>query len=99
MKSKYWLTVGKRLISLTKTALQTAVPVVLVSSIILAINKSSAVIQSRLTSVYKKSVINSLINLIINITAITILYFNPFRTIINIIIAGLLFLSMIYLMA
>ena len=66
MKSNYWHAVGKRLISFTKTALHTAVPAVLDSSIILAINKSSAVIQSKLTSIYKKSVRNAIINLIIN---------------------------------
>lgn len=93
MNSNYWHSVGKRLISLTRTALQTAVPVVLDSSIILAINKSSAVIQSNLNTIYRKSVINSLINLFINTTAIIILYFKPFSSIINLIIAGFLFLS------
>lgn len=93
MKSNYWHSVGKRLISLTKTALQTAVPVILDSSIILAINKSCVVIQSKLHSVFKKSVRNSIINLIINIIGILILYFKPFGFYIDMIIAGLLFLG------
>ncbi len=93
MKSKYWITVGKRFASLSKTALQTAVPVVLDSTIILVIDKITLVIKSKLSSIYKKSLINSIINFLLNLTAIGILYFRPFSSYINMIIAGLFFLS------
>ena len=92
MRSDYLKKVTGRLLSLGKTALKPAVQVVVDAAIITLVEKSCNVIKSKLKEMYIQTVINSSINLSLNIVGILILYFKPFGYTVAFCLASFFFL-------
>lgn len=79
MKNEYWSSVGKRLLSLGKTALNLAAPVAINYEITKAVEKACSIIEGKIKELYKQTAINSAISLAINLSGILILIFKPFE--------------------
>lgn len=78
MKSKYWSSVGKKLLSLGKTALNLAAPVAVDYGVTKAVGKACSIIEAKIKDLYKQTTVNSVISLAINLSGILILIFKPF---------------------
>lgn len=78
MKSEYWSSVGKKLLSLGKTALNLVAPVAINYGITKAVEKACSIIEGKIKELYKQTAINSAISLTINLSGILILIFKPF---------------------
>ena len=72
--SEYLKRVGARLASLGKTAVNDAIPAVVMASI----NSANDLIENKLHQFYFKTIQNSAITLTLNIAGILILIFQPF---------------------
>lgn len=90
-KEVYWSQVGKRLKNLLNIALEASIPLFIETSI----NKVCAIIETKIHSVYKSTIINSLITLGMNICGMMIVICKPFGTVISNFIAPGLFLTSI----
>lgn len=77
MKSEYWSSVGKRLLSLGKTALNLATPVAVDYGIIKVVEKVCSIIEGKIKEFYKRTGINSGIAFAVNLAGVLILIFKP----------------------
>lgn len=93
MSKNYWSEVGKKLLSLGKTAVSLAAPVVLDYGITKAVEKACLIIEDRLKDFYKKTGINTAISFCINLIGVLLLVFKPFGIIASRILAYVFFLA------
>lgn len=85
----YWSRVGERLKGISKVVLDMSVPVAVEAGI----NKACSIINEKLHEMYKSTIINSLITLVLNITGMLIVLFNPFGTVVSKYIAAGFFIG------
>lgn len=85
----YWRQVGKRLKGISKVVLDLSVPIAVEAGI----NKVCGIIDEKLHKMYRNTVINSLITLILNIVGMLIVFFSPFGTVISKYMAAAFFIT------
>ena len=75
----YWGRVGEKLKGLSKVVLNMSVPVAVEAGI----NKACSIINEKLHDMYRNTVVNSLITLILNVAGMLIVLLNPFGTVVS----------------
>lgn len=78
MNSEYWSSVGGKLLSLGKAALDLAAPVAVNYGITKTVEKVCIIVEEKIKDLYKRAVINSAISFVINLAGILFLIFKPF---------------------
>lgn len=85
----YWSRVGEKLKGISKVVLDMSVPVAVEAGI----EKACSIINEKLHKMYRNTIMNSLITLILNIAGMLIVFFHPFGTIVSEYIAAAFFIG------
>lgn len=84
----YWNQVGSKLLGISKVLLDMSVPV----AVEIGINKVCNIIDEKLHDMYRNTIMNSLITLVLNISGMLIVLFNPFGLVLSKYFAALFFI-------
>lgn len=85
----YWSRVSEKLKGLSKVVLDMSVPVAVQA----ATEKACSIINEKLHKMYKNTIMNSMITLVLNIAGMLIVFFNPFGSIVSKYIAAAFFIG------